>query len=744
MTTPSSPTKKYSNADTLMKICDYVKTPNNRTAAMLSELLPTFSFAERAVILTERGIPVIPLHVQSKEPCTAHAAYDATTNTEIIVGWGIKFDRASNCAAVAQFAGFWMLDDDTGTLAQKYKEDTGQDLPSTFTIQTSRGFHYYFKHDDASSAVRYDGHDNSGVIEIPEYKGEARCNNQYVVGPYSIHPSGAIYAVHNAAPIVAAPVALLEWLQKSYALNESLKAKSGKPKIDRKADPNFGKLFDAVGYRPLLKRINAMAETPVHVAGVLSAGKTYPCPMPQHKHGDYSNCFGAMKDAPDVLHCLGNCQWTGDMVAAVCKIGGYTNMYNAARAICAEEKLKFEDFFPPIVQPAEAATPETHRVLDVTSKPPVGDYRREGENKPARQSSNELVFSLPAVDVKFPRDYVVAPPLHEKCGWFPCGGAPSVLAGPSGANKTTWMYQLLMAQKYNQQFHGHETQGFSFITLGRDRGIADHLETMERMHLSPDAIPFVALSALLFDLGAVQAILNHIEATVPMPKIVFVEGADMLIEKDGMKTSSMFMHYLHQISERYNIAIIVSMGSPKVKEGAGYEATRDNIIGSTGWGRSATTVALLQFSKTRKKGRRVLTIEPRNAPPEKFILDFVQGRLEVQPDDPEDDGREEQANGEDQENSKIAWYKTQARLAETDPTKKWWTILDMERALGMPASTAYKHVRNDKTKHYLERKSGKKQGVRGEAAEYRWNASKTNPKWVEDEARNHEVQAEVF
>jgi len=505
-----------------------------------------------------------------------------------------------------------------------------------------------------------------------------------------------------------------------------------------------------VGYRPLLRRINAFAEVRAHIFDTLSPGKTFPCPMPQHKHTDYSDCFGAMKDAPDVLHCLGNCQWTGDMVAAVCKIGGYTTMYNAARAICREEKLKFDDFFSPTESPTKPAptenqqAPVTVAAVSEASKSPVGDYRKTGESKPVRKQGNELAFSLPAVEKTGPRISVIAPSAGQRFGWFPSRGAAHLVAGPSGSGKTTWMTQLLTAQIYRQQFHGHETYGLSFITLGRDRGEEDHLETMERMRLSPKVVPFAPISPLVYDFNAAQEILTHIEATVPMPKIVFIEGADMLVEKDDKTTSTAFMHYLDQISTRYDIVIIGSVGSPKVKEGQGYGATRDNVIGSTGWARSAGTVVLLQFSKKPKKGRRVLTIEPRNATPEKFILDFVDGVLEVQPDDPEDDGREEQANDEDQENTKIAWYKTQARLAETDPTKDWWTILDMERALGMPSSTAYKHVRHDNAKRHLERKHGKKQGTRGQAAEYRWNASKTNPKWVEDEARNHGEQGEVF
>ncbi|MGA8023916.1 MAG: bifunctional DNA primase/polymerase [Candidatus Acidiferrales bacterium] len=317
---------------------------------------PVFqTFRERANYLLARGIPVIPLQVKSKDPCTPHAAYDATTDPTLVARWVKQHNKASNCAAVAKYEGYWFADDDMGTLAQKYKEDTGQDLPQTLTVKTSRGFHYYFKHDEASRAARFDGHENSGVIIIPGYKGEARCNNQYVVAPGSVHPSGSIYEVVDDAPIVAAPVELLEWYQRAYALSESLKPESEKPKGGNgKFDPGFRKLFDAVEYRPLIKRVNALGNASLRI-GDLHRGSCVPCPMPKHEHGDYSDCFGPIKNVPELLHCLGNCQWTGDMVAACYQIEGgkakYKNMYECARAICAEEGLKFDDFFPATPQP---------------------------------------------------------------------------------------------------------------------------------------------------------------------------------------------------------------------------------------------------------------------------------------------------------------------------------------------------------------------------------------------------------
>jgi Bifunctional DNA primase/polymerase, N-terminal len=308
------------------------------------------TFRERVEVMQKLGIPIIPLLPKSKIPCTRHAAYDATLNRAVICEWVNALDPASNCAAVARFDGYWMLDDDSGSLADKYREDSGHELPATFTVRTSRGFHYYYLHDERSRATQYDGHDNSGVIEIPGYKGEARCNNQYVVAPGSVHPSGVVYEIYDGAPIVAAPAHLLEWLQKAYALSESLKPESDRPKDSGKTDPGFRKLFDAVGYRPLVNRINSLDDIRLHVSE-FRRGETRPCPMPQHRHKDYSNCFGSIKNAPELLKCLGNCQWSGDMVAAVYELDGgrsrYGSMYDAARAICREENLNFNDFFSP-------------------------------------------------------------------------------------------------------------------------------------------------------------------------------------------------------------------------------------------------------------------------------------------------------------------------------------------------------------------------------------------------------------
>jgi hypothetical protein len=246
------------------------------------------------------------------------------------------------------------------------------------------------------------------------------------------------------------------------------------------------------------------------------------------------------------------------------------------------------------------------------------------------------------------------------------------------------------------------------------------------------------LANLALDSDAVQAILALIEETVPLPEIVFIEGIDMMVSENNSKKVPPFVHELNKIAQHYHIAIIGSIGSPKVQEGKGFSMTRDNVIGSTTWGRTVESIALMQFPKgDDTSGKRKLTVVLRNAPSEKFLLKLKDGLLEIDPDSHE----ENLDDKAEQESRQIEWYKTQARLAKTNPSKKWWTIVDVERALHVSHATADRYVKSDKQKGRLKKKTGNKTGS---AAEYCWNESKTtNPLWVE-EAQEAVEQAEIF
>lgn len=337
------------------------------------------TFKDRAAIVRalSEGATVIPVPMKSK--ATKVGTKARSHDAEQIAKWNSP-DPNQNCAACASYdkGGLWFVDDDLGTLIETIKTETGQDISIYFRVKTANGNHFYFLHDEKSRAVRYGKSENSGVIEVPGYKGEARCNNQYVLGPKSVHPSGHIYQIVNDVPLVPAPDWLLEWLKAKYALSESIKKEkkkvatqpptvaatplnSGTPSgavstptgvviYPDAPNPGFKKLAEAVGWGPLVRRMNESEDGHFHVDDLdFVPGVVFPCPMPNHKHRDYSNCFGIQKSNPALVKCLGNCGFVGDVVKAVFEMDDGPDkkwtMYDAARAICEEEDLTFGDFF---------------------------------------------------------------------------------------------------------------------------------------------------------------------------------------------------------------------------------------------------------------------------------------------------------------------------------------------------------------------------------------------------------------
>jgi hypothetical protein len=376
------------------------------------------------------------------------------------------------------------------------------------------------------------------------------------------------------------------------------------------------------------------------------------------------------------------------------------------------------------------------------------DYRQRTikaaikDNRTGKPAAGELIFTLPAIPVTEANDeeYVVAKLPNQRDdteGWFPRGEV-SLVGGPSGAGKTTLMYQLLLAQARKGQFLGHETYGLSFCTMGIDRGAAAHRRTMKRMRFIPDMIPFEGL-ALSFDFDAVQQIVVKIESYAAkhsaLPAIVFIEGMDILLTKvNDILCLSTFLNLLHQVAARYHIAIIGSVGAPKIKVGQGYICLRDNVLGSSAWSRESETMIILQYPQgtpAATKGKRVITALLRNGDEEKFTLGFNCGVLERVPDIVE--------NESEHTSTDIEWFQTQARLAKSDPTKQYWTVLDMHEALGMPESTAARHIKHALSKGHVRVKTGKKTG-KGAAAQYQWNASDSNPLWVVQQTQAAEQQ----
>lgn len=235
-----------------------------------------------------------------------------------------------------------------------------------------------------------------------------------------------------------------------------------------------------------------------------------------------------------------------------------------------------------------------------------------------------LTYQLPPV-VSEGRQYVLLPK-HDYDGWF-MRGCVSLIGGSSGAGKTTLMLDLLDKQSRGEDCLGHKGAGLPFMTVFSDRGPKANEETLERMKLDPRKMNICYLPTC-WGQYAVERIIAAIEKSQPMPAIIFVEGADMLVEDPNKaQVVAPFMSGLQEVAERYQLSLILSTGSPKQSKDRGSALKRDGIFGSQIWPRMATSILKLDTPGDGTGAKRELFVLHRNAQAEKFDLAFSQGKL---------------------------------------------------------------------------------------------------------------------
>lgn len=165
-------------------------------------------FKEIAAPLVNRGVPVIPLRPKTKIAFLSNWPDVATIDPKKIEQWDEEYPDA-NGACVAKPDGIWFLEIDQEGFSSEIEKQTGQKIPLTLMVRSSKGRgHYYFKQTPASIAmgnVKGKGEDGRETFS-------ARVDNAYVVAPLSYHPtSGLRYELLQDVPIVPAPDWLVQW-----------------------------------------------------------------------------------------------------------------------------------------------------------------------------------------------------------------------------------------------------------------------------------------------------------------------------------------------------------------------------------------------------------------------------------------------------------------------------------------------------------------------------------------------------
>ena len=169
------------------------------------------NFLERAQATVAQGAPVIRLRPRTKIAMDSDWPSLATTNPETLTKWNAESPEA-NCAAVAkaQIGGVWFFEIDDPSVPGRIEAETGQKIPLTYRVRSRPGRgHYYWKQSAESIAM---GNVAQGYVKNGDFS--VRVDNEYVVAAESLHPiSGEPYEVVCTAPMIEAPIWLIEWIK---------------------------------------------------------------------------------------------------------------------------------------------------------------------------------------------------------------------------------------------------------------------------------------------------------------------------------------------------------------------------------------------------------------------------------------------------------------------------------------------------------------------------------------------------
>lgn len=162
-------------------------------------------------LIETKNFELIKLQRGQKAPVRAERGWAARKNHRSFQETGLnKNDNAG--VLTGRISGIIVLDIDDELLFPP-----GYDFPSTFTVETSKGYHHYFKLPD--DGKKYGGRS----IQTDGY--DIKVDGGYVVAPWSKHPDGQIYKIVNDAEVADAP----EWLLKLAESNVSSTKKTTVP-----------------------------------------------------------------------------------------------------------------------------------------------------------------------------------------------------------------------------------------------------------------------------------------------------------------------------------------------------------------------------------------------------------------------------------------------------------------------------------------------------------------------------------
>lgn len=269
------------------------------------------------------------------------------------------------------------------------------------------------------------------------------------------------------------------------------------------------------------------------------------------------------------------------------------------------------------VDPADLTTPDV----------PLG-YSLPAEPQPTSTEVSPGVWLPANGDLRWkskrpPREYIIEDVLPTK--------GVHLLAGPSGAGKTTLAFQLLEAVATGQPWLGHATKKMKVAYISADRASISVWETLDRMEL--DIEVFSLVDEQMEKASLTDVIIPRLTAKFGgRPDLIYIDGFTSMCPGGQMNNYmdvALWLAALQRYVQKIGTTILGAVHTAKVREGEEIKNVRQKVLGSVSWAGYSETVIIVEPSDSTdvENNKRVVYICPRNRPETREYAYVEEGKL---------------------------------------------------------------------------------------------------------------------
>lgn len=207
---------------------------------------------------------------------------------------------------------------------------------------------------------------------------------------------------------------------------------------------------------------------------------------------------------------------------------------------------------------------------------------------------------------------------------FPCKRT-SLLCGPSGAGKSRWLLPAIADWLEGKPILGKKSYPTTCAYISCDRPSDSTFELVERLNLK-QRLKEMPIYSLMdrgrdFDFAKIPPMIG------PNPRTLFIEAFQVLIPNGDINKYWPVMNFFRQWNQLCDVNDYSTYGSchtPKMRDGEGYSAHRDKIMGTAAWGAATEGIVVIEYQDAADvdNSQRLMTVLPRNGKPWKLQWEF--------------------------------------------------------------------------------------------------------------------------